>query len=271
MAKKVPTTGDWFIPLSDDFQNDDRAATAFIARKLVDNIFALVFCDMRLKSAVHDEVVRLFITGFNSYLRELGQLLDRDGDKLVRGQYPHSGVDIGRWFGRSYAELAWKMGKVVQVAMLLITDPDKGSLAIGKGSDFVAVDPDAAVNAWKLIQKKLEKSYDKSDVQRLKVALKDEQERLATESPTGDKPTDPSGAKHAEKKEHSPWIGSPEMISLMKSNGIKGTSDRSIGRKKMTWRAESQAGTNNQLFRFKLSMFQELGIKYPSEWDNSPD
>ena len=79
--------------------------------------------------------------------------------------------------------------------------------------------------------------------------------------PPGTQPT--NGAV----REYSPWIGAPEMIVLMKSNGIRGTVERTITRKKQDWQAESQAGTNNRLIRFKLSTRSELGIKYPPAWD----
>ena len=57
---------------------------------------------------------------------------------------------------------------------------------------------------------------------------------------------------------------------MMLDNGIRGTGERNITRKKQEWQAESQAGTNNQLFRFQLSTLTALGIKYPAEW-NQPE
>ena len=62
---------------------------------------------------------------------------------------------------------------------MLFTDPTKAASAIGEGSKFVAVDPDAVVNKWQMIRKRLEKSFDKADLERLNVALENEGERVA--------------------------------------------------------------------------------------------
>lgn len=71
---------------------------------------------------------------------------------------------------------------------------------------------------------------------------------------------------------YSPWIITPELIPIMQTNNIKaanrrGYSDRSITRIKNRWKAESQAGSNNRRFRFKLATLNEQGINYPKEWD----
>lgn len=71
----------------------------------------------------------------------------------------------------------------------------------------------------------------------------------------------------------SPWIVSPELIGIMKSNGIsaankRGYSDRTITRVKKTWGAEPQAGSHNRRFRFKLSQLREIGVNYPTEWNH---
>lgn len=68
-------------------------------------------------------------------------------------------------------------------------------------------------------------------------------------------------------REYSPWIGSPEFIVMMKDNGIRGTGERNITRKKTEWQAESQVGTHSRLFRFVLRSLRDLGITYPAEWD----
>lgn len=74
---------------------------------------------------------------------------------------------------------------------------------------------------------------------------------------------------------YSPWIGSPELIPIMKSNNIKaankrGDSDRTISRVKKRWGAEPQKGTNYRSFRFKLATLNELGISYPPKWNDPP-
>lgn len=78
-----------------------------------------------------------------------------------------------------------------------------------------------------------------------------------------------TGRERANGSEYSPWIDSPKMIEMMKANGIRGTSDAGIKRTKKTWQAEAQTGSNNQRFRLKLSTLDELGIKYPAEWNTS--
>ena len=85
----------------------------------------------------------------------------------------------------------------------------------------------------------------------------------------GERP-EPPAPQSTNGVEYSPWIGSPEMIRLMKTNGIRGLGERNITRRKQDWQAESQVGTNNRLFRFKLSTLTELGISYPAEW-NKPE
>ena len=179
-AKKVAEEQDWFIPSSDESpQNDDAATTLRVARKLMGDIHSLLLIDgVKLTGAVHAEVVRMFVKSFNTNLRELGQLLDRHGDQLAE-QYQPKGAEIGKWFGRTFAELAGKIGQSVRLALLLFTDPTKAASAIGEGSKFVAVDPDAVVNKWQMIRKRLEKSFDQADLQRLNVALENEGERVA--------------------------------------------------------------------------------------------
>lgn len=66
--------------------------------------------------------------------------------------------------------------------------------------------------------------------------------------------------------EHSPWIDSPDMIRLMKRNKIASVNDKQIQRKKKAWGAEPQPGTNNQTFRFRLSILKDLGIVPLPEW-----
>lgn len=66
---------------------------------------------------------------------------------------------------------------------------------------------------------------------------------------------------------YSPWIGSPEFIPVMKMNGIRGVGDTNIRRKKKEWGAESQEGSNHQIFRFHLQKLNNLGISYPAEWN----
>jgi len=197
MAKKAAKVQDWFITSSDESpQNDDAATTLRVARKLVGDIYSLPLIDgVKLTGADHDEVVRMFVRSFNTNLRELGQLLDRHGDQLAE-QYQPKGVEIGKWFGRTFAELAGKIGQSVRLALLLFTDPTKAASAIGKGFEFVAVDPDAVVNKWQMIQKRLEKSFDKADLQRLNVALENERQCVEEKSepprrtPRDDEPTE---------------------------------------------------------------------------------
>ena len=103
---------------------------------------------------------------------------------------------------------------------------------------------------------------------------------LAISTPTGTEPTASDGKpgkQHVTKRRtnFSPWIGAAELIPIMQTNNIKATnrrgySDRSITRTKKRWGSESQAGSNNQRFRFKLSRLRTLGINYPHEW-NMPD
>lgn len=199
-AKNVAEEQDWFIPSSDESpQNDDVATTLQVARKLVDGIYSLQLIDgVKLTGADHDEVVRMFVRSFNTNLRELGQLLDRHGDQLAE-QYQPKGVEIGKWFGRTFAELAGKIGQSVRLALLLFTDPTNAASAIGKGFEFVAVDPDAVVNKWQMIRKRLEKSFDKADLQRLNVALENEERGTVTTPPaapsSGAKPVDDEAAK----------------------------------------------------------------------------
>ena len=68
-------------------------------------------------------------------------------------------------------------------------------------------------------------------------------------------------------KRYSPWIGSPEMLTLMRTNGIKGNAERTISRYKSKWQSESQVGTNSQLFRFDISVLDSMSITYPAAWD----
>lgn len=70
---------------------------------------------------------------------------------------------------------------------------------------------------------------------------------------------------------HSPWITASEMIFLMTTNGIRGSSDAAIKRTKRTSQAGAQAGSNNQRFRFKLAKLTELGIRFPVEWNTSEE
>lgn len=71
----------------------------------------------------------------------------------------------------------------------------------------------------------------------------------------------------ASSPEYSPWIDAKRMIELMKSNGDTSTEEWSVGRRKKQWGSESQSGSNNRVFRFRLTRLRNLSIKYPSEWD----
>ena len=136
--------------------------------------------------------------------------------------------------------------------------------------DRVLYEPDnaAAIRRCELLRDRLNSKNDALPITPPKQAI--EVWHRADESPPDEFGLLDSDKLQKTSGDYSPWIDSPKMIALMKANCIRGTSDRNIGRKKQAWQAESQVGTNNQLFRFKLSILRQLGITYPPEWDDSP-
>ena len=85
-----------------------------------------------------------------------------------------------------------------------------------------------------------------------------------------DTPIDPK------KTRYSTWIDSRELVTVIKSNGLrkgnpsKSTLAQQITRIKKRWGAEPQPKTHNSVFRFRLDQLDKLGIKYPLSWEQPP-
>ncbi len=144
---------------------DDVAAACWLARSLVDGIWKMT----RIGPAQIDWLPML-VGRFNRDLREIDQRLnDGAGEIARRCDYPATGVSIGDWHARTFAEIAENVGSSARLEFQLVYLPSKLS-------DAVAVDA-VPPELWETVQSRLQKRFDAVLLKQLAIALQNEQER----------------------------------------------------------------------------------------------